>query len=329
MKQTLLASLVLAAACSGVPAVAPTEAGSGSSPAISHPTSTAPVETGSAAPSPSELSASPSIAPAIEFDAERALALAAELAAMGARDAGTPGDAAARAWFRGHLEAAAWTVTEESVELPQGGTTANVIAYRDPADLERPHVVIGGHLDTRNQSPGANDNASGIGVLISAARQLMGVDELPIVVVGFGAEEYQPTEPRLHHLGSGAYALRRQEHVVAAMIVDMVGHGPATCICWFDEGPRTLADRLVAVADDAGLAGFRVEQRGDISDHGPFARLGIPAAFLWTYDDGRYHTAADTADHLQVEALRRAGDLLVAFVDSLTAADAVALRAQP
>jgi Zn-dependent M28 family amino/carboxypeptidase len=263
------------------------------------------------------------------FDAGRALALATELAGMGPRDAGTPGDPVARAWLADVWEAAGWTVFEESLELPQGGTTANVIAVRDPADVDAPHVVIGGHLDTRNQSPGANDNGSGIGVLVAIAEALTRDLPIPVVLVGFGAEEYQPTEPRVHHLGSDAYADRHVPHVIAAFIVDMVGNGPATCICWYDAGPQTLADRLDAVAEDQGLEGFHLEARGDISDHGPFARRRVPAAFLWTYDDGRYHTAADTPEHLDVVDLQRAGDLVLAFVRSLAEADVAGLRADP
>lgn len=248
---------------------------------------------------------------------------------MGHRDAGTPGDRAARAWLRDHWEAGGWSVHGESFDLPQGGTTSNVVATQDPGDLDRPHVVIGGHLDTRNQSPGANDNASGIGVLISAAEALAADFPVPIVLVGFGAEEYQPAEPRVHHLGSDDYARRHGANVIGALIVDMVGNGPATCICWLDLGPRTMAARLEAVADQAGFAGFRVEDRGDISDHGPFARRGIPAAFLWTYDDGRFHTSADTAEHLQRDDIQRAGDLILEFARTLSAADRDGLRATP
>ncbi|MDX1511136.1 MAG: M28 family peptidase, partial [Nitriliruptorales bacterium] len=170
---------------------------------------------------------------------------------------------------------------------------------------------------------------AGIGVLVVAAERVSRDLPVPIVFVGFGAEEFQPAEPRVHHLGSQDYVARRGGHVLAAFVVDMVGHGPSTCICWFDAGPRTLADRLRVVAAEGELGPFRVEARGDISDHGPFARAGLPAAFLWTYDDGRLHTANDTAEHLQVEALERAGGLLLAFVDSLVAADLAGLRAEP
>lgn len=318
MNRVLVAAVAVLAACSTTPSALPTPSPTTARPPPSVAATTPP------SPSPGTTAAGP--VPV----GVRALEFAIELTQQGPhRDAGTPEDRAARAWLQGHFEDAGWTVIEESFELPQGGSTANVIAVRDPADLDGPHVVIGGHLDTRNQSPGANDNASGIGVLLAAAEALATDLPIPVVLVGFGAEEFQPSEPRRHHIGSEDYATRRGEDVIAALVVDMVGNGPGTCICWYDAGPRTLADRLEAVAEQDGLDLFRVEARGDISDHGPFARRGVPAAFLWTYEDGRYHTAADTPEHLEVDDLQRAGDLVLAFVQSLTDADLAGLRGSP
>lgn len=250
------------------------------------------------------------------FDTATALAVATRLAAeVGPRPAGSPGDTAARELVRSLLEEAGWHVREEPLALPQGGTSANLIAVRDAADLTRPHAVVGAHLDTVAGSPGANDNGSGIGVLVALAQEL--ADEPaapPVVLVAFGAEEIQPVEERVHHIGSQAYAAARGELVAAALSVDMVGaDGSGACVCWFDAGPRTLADHLHALAHSEGVEGLPVRRDGDFSDHGPFARRGIPAAHIWTGRDGRYHTPADTPEHLSAAAVGRAGRLALAF----------------
>lgn len=255
------------------------------------------------------------------FDGAEALRFATDLASLGTRDAGTPGDVAAREVIRDAFAADGWDVVEEEFALPQGGTTTNIVAVRDPADLERPHIVVGGHHDTRGGSPGANDNASGIGVLLGVAREVLDEPgDVPVVFVAFGAEEFQQNTG-LHHLGSDFYAGLRRDLVLGAFIVDMVGNGPGHCICWLDLGPPTMANRMRAVADAFGLDGFTVEARGDISDHGPFARRGLPAAFLWSYNDGVLHTPRDTADRLQQDDIQRAGDLTLAFVRTLSADD--------
>lgn len=250
------------------------------------------------------------------FDAQRAAVFARALATeVGARPAGSSQEAAARDALTAELRGAGWTVTVEPFPLPQGGTSANVVAWKDRPPAADPHVVVGAHVDTVAGSPGANDNASGLGVIVALAEEL--ADErtgLPVVLVGFGAEEYQPSRPRRHHLGSEAYAAQHADRVVAALIIDMAGDGDVTCICWFPAGPDTLAHRLDALAPDRG---FEVRSPGDISDHGPFARRGRPAAFLWTGFNERYHTSHDTSGHLDTEDIRRAGNLVLAFLRDL------------
>ena len=298
-----------------------------STPSAAPPSSTAPdapAGPGSVSPSPaSSPSPSPSPTP-IEGppDAARAVRLATLLADdVGPRPAGGRADAVSRLLVASWLRDAGWEVDEQAVPLPQGGATANLVARWDGRGDGEPHVVLGAHLDTVAGSPGGNDNASGVGALVALAAEL--ADEaaglpVPVVLVAFGAEEYQPSSPRQHHIGSEHYADQAGDDVVAMLSLDMLAFGPTTCICWYDAGPPTLAQRLAALAGDGG---FRVEHRGDISDHGPFARRGVPAAFLWTYREPRWHSPDDTADHLQVDAVRRAADLAAALVRGLGPGD--------
>ena len=51
------------------------------------------------------------------------------------------------------------------------GRTYNVVAVPPGFDPARPHVVVGAHLDTVPQSPGAEDNASGVAVVLELARR--------------------------------------------------------------------------------------------------------------------------------------------------------------
>lgn len=92
-------------------------------------------------------------------------------------------------------------------------------------------VLIGAHYDTVPGSPGADDNASGVAVMLECARVLADTDrKRPLVFVGFDAEERQP-EVGLH--GSTAYvrdavlAQARSDHgqaLSAAYILEMVGY---------------------------------------------------------------------------------------------------------
>ncbi len=322
MRRGAVALMFFAAACSATPI-----AGS-APPEVATPTASA---TASATAQPAEVPSAPVVVPTAA-DVSRAhevmLILADEI---GRREAGSAGDAAARERVAGWFRAAGLQVISDEFPLPQGGSTSNIIGVRDLADLDRPHIVVGAHLDTRGGGPGANDNATGVGVIVSLVERLAAEAlAVPVVFVAFGAEEFQPATPRLHHIGSRRYADARGDLVAAALSIDMVGNGDQHCICWLDVGPRTLADRLMAVAESEGSAGeFFVEARGDISDHGPFARAGRPAAFLWSGPDETLHTPRDTSDRVDPDDVRRAEDLAMAWIRSLTAADVPVLQAQP
>lgn len=189
-------------------------------------------------------------------------------------------------------------------------------------------IVVGGHQDTKPNTVGANDNASGIGVVVALADALAGVAadlDVPLMLVAFGAEEFQQ-DTGVHHIGSEALAAELANRTVAMLSVDMIGNGPTTRVVAMRDRDTKLQQRLLAVAESAGISDVEADVAGDISDHGPFALRGVPAAFLWTGDDGRLHTPADTFEHLDVADLQRAGDLTLAWLLGITSDDADGLR---
>jgi aminopeptidase YwaD len=90
-----------------------------------------------------------------------------------------------------------------------GGDSANVIAQRGDVRTGAPWLAVGAHLDTVPQSPGAEDNPSGIGVLLAVARAITWRrTRLPVVLIAFGAEEPRGPTDDDHHYGSRAYVDR-------------------------------------------------------------------------------------------------------------------------
>jgi Zn-dependent M28 family amino/carboxypeptidase len=232
------------------------------------------------------------------------------VARTGPRPAGSAAEAAARELLAVTWAATGWRVTTEAFPLPQGGESANLVAWRGEDPRAAEHVVVGSHIDTVAGSPGANDNASGIGVLVALADELADEDVGPLVLVAFGAEENQPSTPREHHIGSEAYAAVYADRVTAMLSVDMIAHGSSTCLCWYRNGPSALAEELRALTDE----GFHVEARGDISDHVPFAARGVPAALLWTGRSPGYHGPGDTVDLLRPGDIARTAELVLRWL---------------
>ncbi len=83
-----------------------------------------------------------------------------------------------------------------------------------------------------------------------------------------------------------------------------------------DGTPRGAARLVREAAATAGVPA-RTATLGDISDHGPFARAGMPATFLWTGDEPNHHEPTDTADNVAPAALSRARRVLRALVEAV------------
>jgi hypothetical protein len=105
------------------------------------------------------------------------------------------------------------------------GSFANVVATRRGTRPDLPRVLIGAHYDTVAGTPGADDNASGVAVLLEAARLLsMQPCDATIEFVGFALEESQGTA---YGVGSRAFAeaaRRGGDRYAGALILEMVGY---------------------------------------------------------------------------------------------------------
>jgi len=129
---------------------------------------------------------------------------------------------------------------------PAKGWSANVVATIGSADTLATEIVICAHYDSYPQSPGADDNASGIGVLIELARYFAtrGVQSgVRLRFVAFGAEE-------LGVLGSRCYLdAHREELTRCALLVniDQVG------------GPKGLYVEMIGGV--SGIQDAKIENR--------------------------------------------------------------------
>ena len=187
-----------------------------------------------------------------------------------------------------------------------------------PSAVKHPFVV-GAHIDTVAGSPGANDNASGVAVVLELARLSAGTRRARYAkFVVFGAEEYG-TDGR-HHVGSAVFVKRigrRGRARLPGMVsVDMIADGRPLIVGTAGIGPGIVARALYRRVRGAGIEVVR-RTTCDCSDNGPFERAGIPAAFAWSGPEADYHSPSDTARNLSRRDLRRSGRALRVFVRSL------------
>lgn len=208
-----------------------------------------------------------------------------------------------------------------------GVSGTNVVAHGPSVDPSSRRLLVGAHYDTVASTPGADDNASGVAVVLEAARALG--PETEATFVWFDAEEPHQaevgTDKRNYAFGSQAFVDQTKEQWDLALIVESVGYScddprcqqmPAgvpesfprdgRAIYWVvnrsarDWG-RDIATYRQASADHAGWAvtipgkGRSVPQ-SRFSDHAPFWDAGIDAAMLTDtalLRNPDYHRAGD------------------------------------
>lgn len=260
------------------------------------------------------------------IDVQRALGHIRTLAGeIGPRLAGSPAEARAAEYVERELAALGLAVRRQAFPLPDGGESANVVAQPAILDPQVPHLIVGAHLDTVPGSPGANDNASGVAVLIELARALQARPAPPPVVwVTFGAEEASSRTRGASLNGSKHFvsALTPEEiaNLGGMLNLDMVGRGAVLISARRVNTPRGLHERLLRLAPALGVP-LREELAFFPSDYLPFGERGVHAAWLWTGTDPAYHSPRDTPEGVTPVSLDMTGRLALAALRSTSARD--------
>jgi Zn-dependent M28 family amino/carboxypeptidase len=185
-----------------------------------------------------------------------------------------------------------------------------------PAELTpgAPFLIIGAHLDTVPQAPGAEDNASGVGVMLETARLAAhAATRHPVVFVAFAAEEPRGTGDERHHYGSRAMVAglssAERRSLTGMVALDRVGVGRAVPICHGGLGSADVVRSLQRGARSAGVA-TRSCGVNRSSDHWSFEQAGLPAARIGSTPYAQYHSARDRPPVVEPAQLGRVGRLL-------------------
>jgi aminopeptidase YwaD len=234
-----------------------------------------------------------------------------------------PRPAAGRAARAAHRQAAdafaqaGLTVTHDRFTVPGKGRSRNVIGV-----LSRPRdclTILMAHADTVPPSPGAEDNASGVGTLIALAPRVAALQpDCDVWLVATGAEERIYTgQP--DHLGASALVrrvrARRADDLRWALSLDEVGRG--TTMWLRSPRQRRFERRVTAAAQGSGITVRWVADEGTgNSDHREFSLAGFTAAKLGVPDNPLRHTAADKARRLQERTFPRVRRLLEALLQA-------------
>ena len=248
----------------------------------------------------------PAAAP-VPADAHR---VAARIASWGPRPAASAREARAHRLMRRVFRRAGLRVGVQEFRVPGRGRSRNVIGvYSTRRTCLR---IVMAHSDSTPAGPGANDNASGLGVVASLAGRLRLIEpRCDVWLVATGAEERIYTGSP-DHLGALALARRARargarDRLDFALSLDEVGRDRPFWLRSPAGAPRPKVEgKLLAAARDVNVpvTWVRDESTGN-SDHREFELIGLPGAKLGVGAGGEpcRHTACDVASRLDPKSL--------------------------
>jgi Zn-dependent M28 family amino/carboxypeptidase len=109
----------------------------------------------------------------------------------------------------------------------RGDSYNNVVGTLPGSDTTLPWLLVGAHFDSVSTTPGADDNASGVAVLLEVARHAARLDTTrTIQFVGFNLEEPQDNVGT-YRVGSARFAeraRRERRRYEGALVLEMVGY---------------------------------------------------------------------------------------------------------
>lgn len=182
-------------------------------------------------------------------------------------------------------------------------------------------LLIGAHYDHIRESPGADDNAAAVGIVLEAVHQLGETDtEANVLIAIFDMEE--PPYFRTPSMGSVQFlelakAIIPIERLECAMILDLCGHdvpiqGRESSLFITNVNTRPHLAEWVQGTDHTGLQIYRFLNRPMfyLSDHYIFDINGIPNLFFTCARRSYYHQKEDTFERLNLEKMNHIASYL-------------------
>jgi len=237
------------------------------------------------------------------------------------RPIGSQGEQAAVQYLKERFAGMGYEVTLQPYTDEQGRAGTNVIAVKKAARANADILVLSAHHDSAPTAYGANDNASGVAALLSAAEAMKDVEtDTELRFVSFTDEENGKNGSRFY---TDALTEKELERMIGDAQFDMMGglgaHGSMVCTA---DGQANWVSGLLQKKDGGLSLGAETA-----SDHSSFQLAGVPSVLLMQKDRGYlYHSAADTADQLDLYAIANAASTAVSAVKEVVSPDTASYR---
>ncbi|MDE5871617.1 MAG: M28 family peptidase [Muribaculaceae bacterium] len=280
---------------------------------------------------------------ASRFKPDSAYCYVEKQVAFGPRVPGTEAHRLCGDWLTATLKGFGADVTEQTATLTTFDGSRipmrNIFARINPAAERR--ILLLAHWDSRpwadhdpdpdkRTSPvdGANDGASGTGVLLELARIFSAMDgDTGIDILLCDAEDWgEESNDESWALGARHFATEppvKDYMPSAAILLDMVGGKDATFMReYFSQlANPALADEIWSIAKSLGYGDMFVNRMGSAvnDDHVELIKAGITAIDIIDYREGSgffsgWHTTADNMQCISKETLGAVGNVLETYI---------------
>lgn len=261
---------------------------------------------------------------------------------IGARVDGSDNILKAKEYITGEFESIGYDTELQNFKYNKKGTSiaaTNIIVTKQGNSSKQ--IIVAAHYDSGDEGKGADDNASGVAVLLEAAKRMKDIDTpYTIKFIAFSGEED-------NYKGSFYYTSQLTDDEINNIIVminmDSLTAGDKMYIYGNSGSQGIYRDKALEIAEGLGLAmgtnpgvlrDYPAGTTGDWSDHYPFLLKGIPYVYFegnnWdTVADGDYsetakfgnimHTPNDTVSFIEKNYPGRIKEHLTAFVKVLDA----------
>lgn len=224
------------------------------------------------------------------------------------------------------------TPNDEGKQAIIGHNIGTLLPGSDPG-LRDEWIILSAHYDhlgTHNGKmfPGADDNASGVSMMLEVARQLASAPEKPrrsIAFVGFDLEERLLWGSRWF----AAHPPRPLSQVKLFITADMIGRSlgdlPLDMIFVMGgehaEGLKQIVKRIEP-PQGLEVAHLGIDLVGTRSDYGPFRAEKVPFLFFSSGEHPNYHTPEDTPQRINFSKVARVSNLVLQVCRDIDKADA-------
>jgi len=222
------------------------------------------------------------------------------LASYYSRFAGTSPNRDARYWLRDKFASFGYdSVATDTFVAEWWGTNIwchNVWAHKTGTRFPGLQILVGAHFDGVYDSPGADDNASGVAAVLEMARALKDIEtDMSFIFILFDAEE-------LGLWGSEYYAERafeRDDSIMLMVNMDCIGYYDCNSVAYVEYGyDSTFAVTYRSLADSlTDLDILMSSGAGGGSDQAPFYQRGYEVLFSHEYVEGTWYSPHINTSH--------------------------------